>query len=230
MAVPHLELARDPTRGAERQPLLDPFDIGEEEDEFDVAGVVLDQNLERTLAVARRRPVLGDAHLQRRDGVATGVADFRARAPVDRGDRQMEQYVEHPRARAADRAICRTAWRSSARRPAGRSRGRTGGREWRDACEVYTRTGRGPRARAFAQALEIPLSMMRVFRACPVPDRRLLRGSPRGLIHGLMTACNSLVLQRKAHENIRREFVSLTDREPRRDNSRSKNPRSAPPA
>ena len=98
MAVPHLELARDPTRGAERQPLLDPFDIGEEEDEFDVAGVVLDQNLERTLAVARGRPVLGDAHLQRRDGVATGVADFRARAPVDRGDRQMEQYVEHPRA------------------------------------------------------------------------------------------------------------------------------------
>ena len=98
MAVPHLELARDPTRRAERQPLLDPFDIGEEEDEFDVAGVVLDQNLERTLAVARRRPVLGDAHLQRRDGVASGVADFRARAPVDRGDRQMEQYVEHPRA------------------------------------------------------------------------------------------------------------------------------------
>jgi hypothetical protein len=31
-------------------------------------------------------------------------------------------------------------------------------------------------------------SMMRVFRACPFPDRRLLGGAPRGLIHGIMTA------------------------------------------
>ena len=58
MPVPHLELARDPARRADRQPLLDPFDIGEKEDQLDVAGLVLDQHLERSLAIARRA---GDA-------------------------------------------------------------------------------------------------------------------------------------------------------------------------
>jgi hypothetical protein len=42
MAVPQLQLAGDPARRADRQDLLDPVRIGEEEHKFDVAGVVLD--------------------------------------------------------------------------------------------------------------------------------------------------------------------------------------------
>ena len=42
--------------------------------------------------------MLGDAHFERGDRVAPGVADFRPRAAVERRIGQMEQDVDHPRA------------------------------------------------------------------------------------------------------------------------------------
>ena len=106
--------------------------------------------------------MLGDAHLQRRDGVATGVADFRARAPVDRGDRQMEQYVEHPR---AVRPIEQFVEQLGVLRPDARQ-GARGGEQGVENGGTHAKYIRGPAGvrepNAFAQALEI-LSMMRVF-------------------------------------------------------------------
>ena len=98
-AVPKLELARDPAPGPDRQFRAHPFVVGEEEDEFDVAGVVLDQHLERRArARVRRLAMLGHGRLDGHDRVGNRVADFRPRAPVDGRLRQVEEDVDHPRA------------------------------------------------------------------------------------------------------------------------------------
>ena len=98
-AVPELELAGDPARRADRQPRAHPFVIGEEEDELDVAGVVLDQHLERRpRARVRRLAMLGHPGLDGDDRVGNRVADLGPRAPVDGRLRQVEQDVDHPRA------------------------------------------------------------------------------------------------------------------------------------
>ena len=97
-AVPELELARDPAPGADRQLRAHPFGIGEEEHELDVAGVVLDQHLERRArARASRLVMLGHRRLDGDDRVGNGVADLRPRAPVDGRVRQVEQHVDDPR-------------------------------------------------------------------------------------------------------------------------------------
>jgi len=46
MAVPHFELARYPARGAQRQRFAYPIVIGEEEHQFDIAGLVLDEHFD----------------------------------------------------------------------------------------------------------------------------------------------------------------------------------------
>ena len=72
--------------------LADPFVVGEEEDQLDIAGLVLDQHFERRLgAGVRRRAMLGDAHFERGDRVSRRVADFRPRPPVERRIGQVEQ-------------------------------------------------------------------------------------------------------------------------------------------
>ena len=106
-AVPELELAGNPARGADRQPRAHPFVIGEEEDQLDVAGVVLDQHLERRpRARVRRLAMLGHLGLDGDDRVGNRVADLGPRAPVDGRLRQMEEDVDHPRAlRLIEQAI-----------------------------------------------------------------------------------------------------------------------------
>jgi hypothetical protein len=99
MAVPEFELAGDPARLAERQRLLDPIDIGEEEDQLDIACVVLDEDFEGRLgARAWRRAIFGDLDLDGCDLIARGVADFGAGAPVERGVGQVKQHIERQRA------------------------------------------------------------------------------------------------------------------------------------
>ncbi len=97
-AVPKLEPARDPTLGADRQLRAHPFVVGEEEHELDVAGVVLDQHLERRpRARASRLAMLGHRRLDRHDRVRDRIADLGAGAPVDSRLRQVEQDIDHPR-------------------------------------------------------------------------------------------------------------------------------------
>ena len=115
-AVPELELAGDPARGADRQPRPHPFMIGEEEDQLDVAGVVLDQHLERRPRARVWRPVvLGHLGFDGDDRARNRVANLRARAPVDGRLRQVEKDIEDPRALRACRAAGRRASRSLAR-------------------------------------------------------------------------------------------------------------------
>ena len=98
-AVPKLELAGNPARGPDRQPRPHPFMIGEEEDQLDVSGVVLDQHLERRSGTRIRRPaMLSHLGLDRDDRARNRVADLRTRAAVDRSLRQVEEDVDHPRA------------------------------------------------------------------------------------------------------------------------------------
>ena len=99
IAVPDLQLAGDPARRAQRQAVAHPFFVVAEKHQFDVAGVVLDQDFERCLgARAGRRAMLDDAHFQSRDRAALRVADFRPRAAVERRVGQMEENVDDPRA------------------------------------------------------------------------------------------------------------------------------------
>ena len=110
MAVPHFELARDPAHRADGQLLLDPVEIVEEEHQFDVAGLVLDQHPERSLAAGGRAGgarstrtcsvamastlasrIFGRA---RRSSAPTGRWNSRSSA---RASRAAEQAVESPR-------------------------------------------------------------------------------------------------------------------------------------
>ena len=106
-SVIELELAGDPASRSHRQARADPLGIGEKEDELDVAGVVLDQHLERrTRARARRLAMLRDFCLDSHDRSWNRVADFRPRAPVDGRMGQMEQHVDDPRAlRLVEQAV-----------------------------------------------------------------------------------------------------------------------------
>ena len=73
--------------------------VGEEEDKLDVAGVILDQHLERRpRASVRRLAMLGHNRLDGHDRVGNGVADLGPRAPVDGRLGQMEEDVDDPRA------------------------------------------------------------------------------------------------------------------------------------
>ena len=97
-AVPEFELARDPALGPDRQLRAHPFVVGEEEDKLDVAGVILDQHLERRArARVRRLAMLGHNRLDGHDRVRNGVADLGPRAPVDGRLGQMEEDVDDPR-------------------------------------------------------------------------------------------------------------------------------------
>ena len=99
VSVPQLELARNPAGRADWQARAHPGMIGEEEHEFDVAGLVLDQHLERGARTRVGRLVmLGDLRLDGDDRVGDGVADLGARAPVERGVGQVEEHVHDPRA------------------------------------------------------------------------------------------------------------------------------------
>ena len=71
--------------------------IGEKEDEEDVAGLVLDQDLVGRLGAGARRPVLDDLDFERDDCIERRVDDFWPVAAVDRGKGEMEQQVEHAR-------------------------------------------------------------------------------------------------------------------------------------
>ena len=76
--------------------------IGEEEHQFDIAGLILDQHFERRLgARVRRRAMFDDAHFQSGDRVPGRIADFRPRPPVERRIRQVEQEIDDARARRA---------------------------------------------------------------------------------------------------------------------------------
>ena len=95
MSVPHFELARDPARGAERQRLLDPQEIVEEEDQRERAGVVLDHHFEGGLAArVAGWQVAHDPPLKHDDAVARRERDFRPGAAVDQGVRQVQQQVD----------------------------------------------------------------------------------------------------------------------------------------
>ena len=99
MAVPHFQFAGHPARRAERQGFAHPVVIGEEEDEFDIAGLVLDQHLERRFrARVGGRAMLGDAHFQRDDGADLGLPNPGPRAAVERGVGQVEQDIDNARA------------------------------------------------------------------------------------------------------------------------------------
>ncbi len=106
-AVVELEPAGNPAGRADRQASAHPFGIRQEEHQFDVAGVVFDQDLERRLrAEALRRAMLHDFRLERDDRAGNGVADFRPRAPVERRIGQVEQHVENARAlRSIEQAV-----------------------------------------------------------------------------------------------------------------------------
>ena len=99
VAVPQLQLAGNPAGRADRQARADPFVIGEKEYQFDVAGVVLDQHLERRARTrARRFAMLRDPGLDGHDRSRDRVADLRARPPVEGRRGQMKQHVDHSRA------------------------------------------------------------------------------------------------------------------------------------
>ena len=98
-AIPELDLAGNPARRADRQPRAHPFMIGEEEDQFDVACIVLDQHLERRPGARVWRPMVfchpgfdGDDRSRNR------IANLGARTAVDDRLRQVEENVEDPRA------------------------------------------------------------------------------------------------------------------------------------
>ena len=98
-AVIELELAGDPACRADRQARAHPLGIGEEKDKHDIAGVVLDQHLERRArAQVWGRPVLRDPRLDGDEGPGNRVADLWPRPPVERRIGQVEQHVEHARA------------------------------------------------------------------------------------------------------------------------------------
>jgi hypothetical protein len=65
--------------------------IGEKEDDEDVAGVVLDQDLVRRLGASTRRPVLDGLDFERDDCIERRIDDFWPVATVDRGIRKMEK-------------------------------------------------------------------------------------------------------------------------------------------
>src|SRR6202045_3002319 len=96
MPVPKLQLAGNPAGLAKRQALFDPMMIGEKEDEEDVAGLALDQDLVGRLGAGARRRVLDDLDFERYDGVERPVGDFWPVAAVDRGIGEMEKKIEHP--------------------------------------------------------------------------------------------------------------------------------------
>ncbi len=94
-ALPQLELAGDDAVGADRQGLQQMADIGMEEDQRDVPGLILDEDAVGRLALAgRRRAVLGDARREGGDAADRGIDDGRARATVDSAHRQVEQEID----------------------------------------------------------------------------------------------------------------------------------------
>ena len=98
VAVPDLDLARDVAHRSDRQERLDALRMGVEEDEQDVAGVVLDEDAERRLAAPRRpRPVLGHPDLQRHRLADRRLGNRAFQLARDAAMRQVEQEVDDPR-------------------------------------------------------------------------------------------------------------------------------------
>jgi len=64
--------------------------IGEKEDEEDVAGLILDQDLVGRLGAGARRPVLDGLDFERDDCIERRIGDFGPVAAVDRRIREME--------------------------------------------------------------------------------------------------------------------------------------------
>ena len=111
--------ARHVAQFADREELFEVVALGVEIGERQRAGVVIGlDSIGQARAVRRRRPVAVDSHRDGRDRARHHVAEFRARAAVDRSGRQMEQQIDRrapacPRGRTA----CGRASQASARRP-----------------------------------------------------------------------------------------------------------------
>ncbi len=91
MPVPKLQLAGNPAGLAKRQAFFDPMMIGEKENEEDVAGVVLDQDLVGRLGAATRRPVLDGLDFEGDDCIERRIGDLWPVAAVDCRIREMEK-------------------------------------------------------------------------------------------------------------------------------------------
>jgi hypothetical protein len=156
----------DPSRHHEGAPYgehpLDIFPVSPEEDQIEFAGLVFGRHAVRN-ATARRSHMRGDPHVERRDLTFERLARVlhgHAAAPVDHGDRQVEQKIEDARAcfvRAGAQQSaeqfpgCRadaaeTAERSEERSENGRAHHLTGSRA---ACSVRASLAR---VEAWAQA------------------------------------------------------------------------------
>ncbi len=93
-----LDAAADRAHGADGKLALDEAALGMEEDEVDLAGLVLAQDLVgRPRIAARRGAVLEDAHLERGDGPGHGCCDRRRGPAVDDASRHVPQNVDHAR-------------------------------------------------------------------------------------------------------------------------------------
>jgi len=95
-AVPEFELAGDDSIGADRHGLEEMADIGVEEGQVHIAGLVFHQDaIGRFGLSGSGRAMLGDAGREGRDLTERSIGDRGARPSVDRGCREMKQQVDH---------------------------------------------------------------------------------------------------------------------------------------
>src|SRR5205807_6865632 len=94
MPVPKLQLAGNPAGGTKRQAPFNPMMIGKNEDEEDVAGLVLDQDLVGRLGAGARRQVPDDLDFERDDRIERRIGDFWPVAAIDCGVGEMEKKIE----------------------------------------------------------------------------------------------------------------------------------------
>jgi len=100
-AVVKFEPSGHETPRADGQALLDPADIGHEEDELHVAGIVLDMHAVGAFGVTpARRAVLGHTHVEHDLFSDLCIDDFRPRAAIDRVVRKVKQKIEDSRGAA----------------------------------------------------------------------------------------------------------------------------------
>ena len=69
--------------------------VGKKEDEEDIAGLVLDQDLVGRLGAGARQHVLDDLDFERNDRIERRIGDFWPVAAIDCGVGEMEKKVEH---------------------------------------------------------------------------------------------------------------------------------------
>ena len=93
-ARPKAPACRKSSGSRQRQALFDPMVIGQKEDEEDVAGLILDQDLVGRPGAGTRRPVLDGLNFERDDCIERCIGDFWPVAAVDRGIGEMEKKVD----------------------------------------------------------------------------------------------------------------------------------------